>query len=642
MSTGGLFNIIANDGKADRMIMASDLLKMRIKNIMCMKSKQGLDDPSPTLFDIEKTHILYVNAHYKPFAAIGYEYLKVPGNRSSVYGQQTQYSIPQFGDFFYDMVLNVTLAQTQALPGVVPAFPPSIGTTQLSTSSTASVSYSLGGVSGAGGIPANGVVVYTYEYVDIADNVVAVGSTASNFVRYCEYPGERLLKNIRFDVNGNPLDAYGPETAFYHQKFRVAPHKEVGYKRLMGQEVEQLGYSDLLSVAGASNFKAIASNLDNINGLPAAGSVVSSAISSRKRVQVLQGPQTPQAVQPALDMWIPLLFWFNKDVKLSIPSVSIPYGQRFITIDLEQQQNILFTAPGNLFLKLTVESFVTTTGLIGGAVVQPGGVQRYITHTPVLVNNSTIDSTQQISTMDLYINNIFLNPEIHDIYIRRIGFSLIRVNRSNYQRLTNAQDRILLSQLKWPTEFFYAGVRPIYNIDPNNPNQYRDWHRLTLITDNIINCSAYAGVKYGDWNATPGSAAATYAGLFNTSSQISKERLICPQYTETLVDVNIQAHGIDIYKQIKSQFFRDYMAYNYGGLNIVTPEDKGALLINFCLFPGNYQPSGHINISRAREFYFAYNSGYVTSTAQADLIILASAINFLLISDGSAILRYTT
>ena len=65
-------------------------------------------------------------------------------------------------------------------------------------------------------------------------------------------------------------------------------------------------------------------------------------------------------------------------------------------------------------------------------------------------------------------------------------------------------------------------------------------------------------------------------------------------------------------------------------------------MINFCLYPGTYQPSGHINVSRAREFYLQYDSSYVTSSDAAELIVNAVAINFLLISDGSATLRYAT
>ena len=72
------------------------------------------------------------------------------------------------------------------------------------------------------------------------------------------------------------------------------------------------------------------------------------------------------------------------------------------------------------------------------------------------------------------------------------------------------------------------------------------------------------------------------------------------------------------------------------------------MMITFCLYPGTYQPSGHINVSRAREFYIDYRTtGWigndpVNNKDPGTLVIVASAINFLLISDGSAVLRYST
>ena len=97
MSAGGVFKLIANDGKADRMIMATKLLNQRIKDIMCMRASSGsLLDPTPTLVDIEKTHILFVNAHFKPFAAIGYEYNKVQNSAGSPQFDNTiTFSIPR-------------------------------------------------------------------------------------------------------------------------------------------------------------------------------------------------------------------------------------------------------------------------------------------------------------------------------------------------------------------------------------------------------------------------------------------------------------------------------------------------------------------------------------------------------------------
>jgi hypothetical protein len=74
-----------------------------------------------------------------------------------------------------------------------------------------------------------------------------------------------------------------------------------------------------------------------------------------------------------------------------------------------------------------------------------------------------------------------------------------------------------------------------------------------------------------------------------------------PVVTPTLTDISIQAHGVPLYNAIPASFFNSYTPYNYGGAHIQTPEDNGVYMIPFNLYPGSYQPSGHVNISRARE-----------------------------------------
>ena len=65
-------------------------------------------------------------------------------------------------------------------------------------------------------------------------------------------------------------------------------------------------------------------------------------------------------------------------------------------------------------------------------------------------------------------------------------------------------------------------------------------------------------------------------------------------------------------------------------------------MINFGLDPTMYQPNGYLNVSRTREFYLSYDSTYINNSNKVDLIVLADCINFLLVSDGSAILRFAT
>lgn len=632
MSYSGIFKIIANDGKADRMIMASQLLKARLDDIICQKKAAGMspEQAVPSLLDIERTHVLFVHAHFKPFAAIGYEYLKVQGSKSISFGQEIQFSIPQAGDFFSDMVINIQLAQTQATAGVVPPLPAYIGasnqvnnTTSLSsgTNNTATLVYTK----------------YTQEYTDIQGNVLTPGSAISNYVRYCEYPGERIMNKVRFDVNNNPLDEYNNVSYVFWRKFRVMPAKLTGWKRMVGQEVEQDAYTDLRAINGASMYSSAITGLTDVNGAAVAGAPVAASDTSRQVFKVLNGPQTAKAVQPQLNMWVPLLFWFNLDTRLAVPSVSIPYGQRFITITTEAQSNLLFTAPGNLFYRVTTEQVTNSTGTAAGVSITD--VQRFQTSVPVLANNSVIDNTQQVLAFDLYLNSIYVAPEIHDIYIQKIAFTLIRVHRIQSQQVSLATDRVLLSLFKWPIEFFYIGIRPVANTSSTYANQYRDWHRFMSLTDNHIDVVSQASGAVSIDNTT---AIDSTTGWKQFNSQFSAQRTTYPTIQDTIDSLSVEAQGVTLYQQYATAFYRDYITYNYGGQTLMTPEDKGVLMVNFCLYPTQYQPSGHINTSRVREFYIQYVSSYVSTTNMGNLLIEGSAINFLLITDGSAVIRYTT
>ena len=273
MATGGIFTLITNDGKQDRMLMATAFLSSRLATIEAMRKSNSAtaNDPTPTLLDIERTHVLFTNAHFKPFVAIGYEYQKTQANTGSPsLNSKVTFSIPQFGDFFHDMCVHLTINA------------PTITIT----------------ATGDGNIPA---------------------------VQWTTYPGERALKLVSFEVNGNPLDDYTSVAMNFHREFQVPPNKLIGWNRCVGQELGQQGYVDQPNWLGN----------------------VQAAQSFRYGMQVFTGAQTPRlysAVQ-GLEMFIPLLFWFNRDVRLAIPSVAIPYGQRYISVTLAPVTELVDLVP---------------------------------------------------------------------------------------------------------------------------------------------------------------------------------------------------------------------------------------------------------------------------------------------------------
>ena len=67
----GIYQLIANTGRQDQMLMATELLNKRLKEIRRLRCKNpAIRDKTPTLVDIERTHILFMNAHFKPFKII--------------------------------------------------------------------------------------------------------------------------------------------------------------------------------------------------------------------------------------------------------------------------------------------------------------------------------------------------------------------------------------------------------------------------------------------------------------------------------------------------------------------------------------------------------------------------------------------
>ena len=521
MATGATFTLVSNDGRMDQILFATNLLNDNITNIRNRKRAAGETDVNPSLIDIERSHVLFPNAHFKPSVAMGLEYFKISANNVNL-GNEVQLSIPQYGDFFADMVLNV------------------------------------------------GISAPSTSYVGTATN----GDLSSCVLyKHCDYPGERLIEETRFEVNSNPIDSYTNETYVLHRQFRLSQDKRVSWNKCMGQEAPYTANT----------------------AVPDVTSVTTAPVTAHTKVAVYDGYQTYKKTHPDLNLWIPLLFWFNTDPRLAFPSVSVPYGQRFITFRLTSAANIY------------------------RAIINPAS-------TDALTSPSL--STPQVSTFDLYINNLFLLPEIHDIFIDRVAFTLIRVHRRQTQNLNKSADNIHLVSLKWPIECVWFGFQPVSNVTKNgivsetgdqasvvDPNM-EDWHR------------------YGQVSNSVGQAAATVVGA-TTKLNVKTE-------TGHINTLNLTAHGVSLFASYPAAFFNQYIPYQYGGSNVCSPTDPGLYMYTFSMYPGTYQPSGHFNASRARELYLAYTSSYITSSNTATFFICAQAINFILITEGSCTLRYST
>ncbi len=519
MSTGGVFQLVSNDGRMDQLLLANSVLRDNIAAVKARRAAAGEADTNPSLADLERTHVLFVNSHHKPYVAIAFQYFKVSANNVT-FDSEVSVSIPQYGDFFADMVANVVVrAPTTSFTGT---------------------------------------------RVDASDCVL---------YRHCEFPGERLFESVRFEVNSNPIDQYTSESYVLHRQFHVTEDKMTAWKRCMGQELPSKAMPAL--------------EIDNNGAAPK---------SMHLHSEVYNGYQTYKEAHEDLNLWIPLLFWFNTDARLAFPSVSVPYGQRFISFRLTEASNIY------------------------RAIVNPGSTTSLTS--PTL-------STPQIATFDLYINNMFVLPEVHDIFIDRVAFTLVRVHRRQQQNLNKSSDNIHLQALKWPIETLMFGFQPTINLR-RNTNVTERGSQVSVVSNHMEDWHRYCAVSNTEQVANNIRGAASTLLVKTERAHITLLRL--------------QAHSVDLFSEFPAQFFNSYIPYQFGGSHITAPTDPGLYLYSFALHPGTYQPSGHFNVSRARELYLNYTSNFITSDTNntATFFVQAKAINFLLVSEGSCSLRYST
>ena len=506
MSIGGIFNIITNVGIQDKLIMATDLLFDRLKQIGDAKKAKWLEmypnktiadlenrdeDWQPTLTAIEKTHILFINSSYKPFVSMAHEYSKtIPRGGSPALGSTFNFALPIVGEFINDAVVHVKLTGLAAI-------------------------------------------------------------SALDKVRYVEFPGHRLMKNVSFKVSNVEVDSYTSDDYTVHYQYKVISDKTQGYLRNVGQEIPYKGF---------------------LTADPATDEY-------REYRWFGNGPQTFKQAQPVLEMWIPILFWF-KDIQCSLPNFILPINQTNIEITFEEQQNLI-------------------------AYANYGGGGAY--HVP------------KVTECNLYIHHIFILPEIHRIFITRFGFQLIRVHRVQREILIENRQSILLNQLKWPIELMYIGFRPLVN-----SLNSQTWYKNTVIT----NVSVQEAVV--------------------VNNVLAVNDAIYQQEQQVVANVELRASDVVMHPSLPPEFYNNYIPFRYGQA-LKTP-DPGWLMMNFNVKPGEYQPSGHFNSSRARELYLSYTSAidlntndYIISQSNpVELLVLAECINFVFYKNGNMVLRFST
>lgn len=235
---------------------------------------------NPTYDDLRKTHAFFINQTYKPIVSVAYGYSNTQVDPIPIFNTSTKFKIPVTGDFFADMVIHMKLSSFQA-------------------------------------------------------------THPSNKVRYCDFPGHRIFKEIRFVVDGMVLDRYGPDEINFFYDFKVSRNQRPGWNRCVGQSNPHRG----IFIQDPTNQEV------------------------HEEKMLYDGFQTLKRTQDEMNIYLPLQFWFC-DPKFAISNFNITFDKFFIEIDIANINDIvsitdyandggLFTPPNILDCRLYTNHIYT-------------------------------------------------------------------------------------------------------------------------------------------------------------------------------------------------------------------------------------------------------------------------------------------
>ena len=455
--------------------------------------KIKLQNVNASFDDVRKTHSLFVNTTFKPLVSIAYGYSSVGVTPLPLFGSSCRLKIPINGDFILDQAINLQVSSLTA-------------------------------------------------------------ANKDNRVRWFDFIGHRIIKEVRLVMDGVILDRYGAEEMEMYYRFHVSKNEKIGWMRCVGQETPRLG-----SFLQDPTNQAV-----------------------REQKLIYDGFQTQKFSHDELNLYIPLLFWYNVDPAFAISNFNITFDKFFVEIDFADISDCI-----------AVIDYVGD----GGKFVQP-----------------------KVLACNLITNHVYTTPEVAELFKHRTQFSIVRVHKRVERILNKPFDSILINDIKFAVENLYVRFRPLSN--ETDINRAEIWR--------LNDVSTYQEVKYASIISVAGTTSLAYTPMYYYSSSPAVD------------SISIISNGSTIYDANPGIFYNAYIPLRFGGDRVLTPDDEGSYLMTFSIYPGEAQPSGYLNFSQSRDQYIAYTSSYINNNNQVTMSVSATCINMLIMNNGSLTLRYAT
>ncbi len=355
-------------------------LKIKLQQQIAQLSTQNIN---ATYDDIRETHAFFVNRTFKPLVSVAYGYSMANTTPLPLFGSSTRINIPIYGDFIIDQALHIRLSELTA----------------------------------------------THK---------------ENKIRWYDFIGHRIIREIRLVCDGTVLDRYGPDEMEMYYRFHLSKNQRLGWMRCVGQETPMVG----MFLQDPTNQEV------------------------RERKLLYNGLQTPKKTHDSYDLYIPLLFWFNTNPAFAISNWNITYEKFYIEIDFQTEEKCVqiidYANDGGIYTKPRIEACDLITNHV---YTMPEVAELFKHH----IQFSIIRIHRRIERL--------LDKQFADVNISDIKFAVENLY-VRFRPTSNEQD---------------SNAAEIWR--KNNINTYNELKYASIITTGGVTSLAYTPVYY--YTTTP-------------------------------------------------------------------------------------------------------------------------------------------
>jgi hypothetical protein len=319
-------------------------------------------------------------------------------------------------------------------------------------------------------------------------------------VRYVNYIGLRLINSVVIEIGGQQIDKHYSDWLYIWNELSLPIGKRYGYDTMVGADKDITSFNDTT-------------------------------------------------------LYIPLEFWFCRNVGLALPLIALQYHEVKIKIDFEQKSKCFI----NLVNDSTSSEAFTTSA-----------------------------DAKEITDVSLWVDYIFLDTDerrrfaqlSHEYLIEQLQFTGTETLNNN------ATNRIKLN-------FNHPCKELIWVAKPNNYKKKSYWYNYTD-KDNVDFTTTLVNEQLPNHATIPATV-----NIFNTSNFMTGFNFTNINTTTVgstpFADAILQLNGNDRFSVRDGTYFSYVQPYQHH-TNI--PNNPGINVYSFALKPEDHQPSGTLNMSR--------------------------------------------